>query len=84
MLGDPLGTKLTGNDPTKGAASTVGSLAGDAAKNAGQRDATVKPEEPPFRLPPMTAIAGVLVSDWAYKKVIITGSEAAREVRGNL
>lgn len=84
VLGDPLGTKLKGNDPTKGGASTAASLAGDAAKSAGGNDAQAKPDEPPFRLPPITAIAGVLISDWAHKKVIITGPEAPREVRGNL
>ena len=38
--------------------------------------------EPPFRLPPMTAIAGVLVSDWAHQKVVITGPDV--QMRGNL
>ncbi|KAI0339944.1 hypothetical protein BDW22DRAFT_1431421 [Trametopsis cervina] len=39
--------------------------------------------EPPFRVPPNTAIAGVLISDWAHRKVVITGPEV-REVKGNL
>ncbi|CAK5281693.1 unnamed protein product [Mycena citricolor] len=26
-------------------------------------------DEPPFRVPPVTAIAGVLIRDWAYKKI---------------
>ncbi|EKM54745.1 uncharacterized protein PHACADRAFT_258788 [Phanerochaete carnosa HHB-10118-sp] len=32
--------------------------------------------EPPFRLPPLTAIAGVLISDWAHRKFVITGTES--------
>jgi NAD+ diphosphatase len=28
-----------------------------------------KPDEPPFRIPPTTAIAGVLIRDWAMGKV---------------
>lgn len=39
-------------------------------------------EEPAFRLPPLTAIAGVLVSDWAKEKIIV-GSEA-QTLKGNL
>ncbi|GJE92791.1 NADH pyrophosphatase domain-containing protein [Phanerochaete sordida] len=31
--------------------------------------------EPPFRLPPVTAIAGVLIQDWAHRKFVITGAE---------
>ncbi|KAI0088142.1 NUDIX hydrolase domain-like protein [Irpex rosettiformis] len=38
--------------------------------------------EPPFRLPPLTAIAGVLVSDWAHRRVVITGPDL--QVKGNL
>ena len=42
----------------------------------------VTEDEPPFRLPPLTAIAGVLVSDWAHRRVVITGPDL--QVKGNL
>lgn len=32
--------------------------------------------EPPFRLPPLTAIAGVLISDWAHRRFVVTGAES--------
>jgi NAD+ diphosphatase len=57
-----LNVKLSGSDP----------LSGDAAAhdpNSQPRDASasVTPavDDPPFRVPPRTAIAGVLISDWA-------------------
>jgi len=84
VLANPVGTKLIGNDPSKKGASTAGSLAGDATKSTGGSDAQVKPDEPQFRLPPITAIAGVLVHDWAHRKVVVTGPDVPREVRGNL
>lgn len=38
-------------------------------------------DEPPFRVPPLTAIAGVLISEWAHGKI----QPGAGEVkRGNL
>jgi len=39
-------------------------------------------EEPAFKVPPLTAIAGVLIDDWAKEKVIV-GSEA-QLLKGNL
>ncbi|KAI0684945.1 NUDIX hydrolase domain-like protein [Cytidiella melzeri] len=62
VLANPIGTRMTGNDPFKQVESSQ--------------------DSPPFRLPPMTAIAGVLVSDWAHRKVVITGPE--EQVKGNL
>ena len=32
--------------------------------------------QPPFRLPPVTAIAGVLIRDWADRKFVVTGADA--------
>lgn len=32
--------------------------------------------EPPFRLPPQTAIAGVLISDWAHRTFVVTSQDA--------
>lgn len=37
---------------------------------------TATAQEPPFRLPPRTAIAGVLINDWAHRKFVITGPDA--------
>ncbi|KIP06523.1 hypothetical protein PHLGIDRAFT_453629 [Phlebiopsis gigantea 11061_1 CR5-6] len=31
--------------------------------------------QPPFRLPPITAIAGVLIRDWADRKFVVTGAD---------
>lgn len=53
------------------AGSTANALAGDAVtdeekqKNAKLRE---EPSELPFRVPPLTAIAGVLISEWAYRR----------------
>ena len=42
---------------------------------------TRKDETPAFRVPPLTAIAGVLIRDWAFGKY---GPTPANKVRGNL
>lgn len=84
VLADPQGTKLKGNDPTKEGASTAGNLTGETTRKTDGSDASAKTDELPFRLPPLTAIAGVLVSDWAHKKVVITGPDLRRDVKGNL
>jgi len=53
-VGDPLGGDAVIHDNrTRGASSSL-------AQDGG---------EPPFRVPPRTAIAGVLISDWAFGKV---------------
>ncbi len=39
-------------------------------------------DQPPFRVPPKTAIAGVLIDDWVHRKVVITGPDV--QVKGNL
>ena len=68
--------------------STAGNLAGDAPKNnsktADNTAAAVVNDEPPFRLPPITAIAGVLIHDWAHYKVAIRGTKDAKTWRGSL
>lgn len=40
-------------------------------------------EEPPFRLPPLTAIAGVLIRDWVDGKIGFPHEETVIQ-RGNL
>lgn len=69
----------TGSDP----------LAGDATVTANQTKATLKPplpsqtsDEPAFRVPPLTAIAGVLISHWAYQQT--PPPPAPMPVKGNL
>lgn len=64
--------------------STAGNLAGDASQNGADSSPAAALEDPPFRVPPNTAIAGVLISDWAHRKVVITGTDAARSMKGNL
>ncbi|KAI0047942.1 hypothetical protein FA95DRAFT_1148265 [Auriscalpium vulgare] len=64
------------NVPNKDAKDEGDPLAGDATVAASQaKEGVVQPKptevpadanEPPFRVPPRTAIAGVLISDWAY------------------
>ena len=41
-------------------------------------------DDPPFKLPPKTAIAGVLIDDWAHRQFVITGPDVPRELKGNL
>jgi len=61
------------DEGVKVTASVDDPLGGDAAVRDGQtRDTPVHVQvthddtEPPFRVPPRTAIAGVLISDWAF------------------
>ncbi|KAF8268633.1 NUDIX hydrolase domain-like protein [Lactarius quietus] len=63
-LDERVNVKLSGSDP----------LSGDAAAH----DPISQPQdahgvnEPPFRVPPRTAIAGVLISDWALGNAVTT------------
>ena len=85
MLAHPHGTRMGNRDPRKpDPESTAGNLAGDAQKSGGAATADPDADEPPFRLPPISAIAGVLISDWAHRKVVITGTDPSRSLRGNL
>ena len=59
------------DEGVKVTASVDDPLGGDAAVRDSQtRDTPVHvthdDTEPPFRVPPRTAIAGVLISDWAF------------------
>ncbi|KZT10914.1 uncharacterized protein LAESUDRAFT_721313 [Laetiporus sulphureus 93-53] len=59
-------------DSSKEAAvSTANALAGDAVTDEEKKRKAQAPEEPselPFRLPPITAIAGVLINEWAHRR----------------
>lgn len=43
---------------------------------------TVSQDEPPFRVPPTSAIAGVLIRDWAERKIGFPPEESVQ--KGNL
>ncbi|KAI0948968.1 hypothetical protein AcW1_008696 [Taiwanofungus camphoratus] len=67
------------------AVSTANALAGDAVPSEEKEQsakAAATPTEVPFRLPPLTAIAGVLVSEWAHRRAG-PGSSVA-QTKGNL
>ena len=76
MLNHAEGTTITRNDHRKLAAaqeekgpatSTANPLAGDAVTEEEKKaKAAEGPSELKFRVPPVTAIAGVLISEWAY------------------
>jgi len=65
VLDDPSGTRFGSAEYKKMAESTE--------ERNNQHDTTIreeiKIEGPPFRLPPVTAIAGVLIKDWAEGKI---------------
>ncbi|EPT04695.1 hypothetical protein FOMPIDRAFT_1045958 [Fomitopsis schrenkii] len=76
VLNHAEGTNITRNDHRKLAAaqeekgpaiSTANALAGDAVTEEEKKAKAVEgPSELAFRVPPITAIAGVLISEWAY------------------
>ncbi|KAI0786566.1 NUDIX hydrolase domain-like protein [Abortiporus biennis] len=87
VLSNPEGVNLGSRDPNKPLppkepASGAGPLAGDNASKKGDVQDATEIEEPPFKLPPRTAIAGCLISDWAYGKVQFGNS--ASVLKGNL
>ena len=76
VLDHPEGTNLSPReskpkDAPKATAS--GALEGDANT---AKETELKTDEPAFRVPPITAIAGVLISDWARGR--------STQLRGNL
>jgi NAD+ diphosphatase len=48
----------------------------------------VEGDDPPFRVPPLTAVAGVLIKDWAEGRIgnasVGAGIDASGMLRGNL
>lgn len=99
VLSHAEGTNLTGRDHKKIAQaqeqrdneahrpSTVNALAGDAVPKEEQlqraKSSDVGLDELPFRVPPLTAIAGVLISEWAHRRAG-PGSGVAGQSKGNL
>lgn len=43
-----------------------------------------KSDEAPFRIPPSTAIAGVLIRDWAEGKIKVDSIVTGHNLKGNL
>lgn len=70
ILTNPEGTNINARGPEKPFEKKVGSNATEQTS-----------DEPPFRVPPVTAVAGLLISDWAYRKVYVGNSE---QKKGNL
>ena len=76
MLAHKLGTTITRQEHKKFDAD-------EDSKDAHKDASVVNQDEPPaFRVPPLTAIAGVLIRDWADGKIGAGGWVALQ--RGNL
>ncbi|KAK7057642.1 NUDIX hydrolase domain-like protein [Favolaschia claudopus] len=69
VLNHKLGTRIVASDQKKFAENA--DKASHEAVSAVEAKPAVEPvvDEPPFRVPPTSAIAGVLIRDWAYKKI---------------
>ena len=63
MLNHPEGTVIS----TREQKSFNDVVDGNASSNSAQVQA--KQDAPPFRVPPVTAIAGVLIRDWAEGRI---------------
>lgn len=73
VLEHPDGTTLT-RGPRAPASSGSGALAHsdpaqERARDTGRPEVKAEGDELTFRLPPLTAIAGVLIADWAYGRI---------------
>ncbi|KAJ7125197.1 NUDIX hydrolase domain-like protein [Mycena epipterygia] len=75
VLNHKLGTNIVAADHKKFAEAANGTT----SKEINQADPVV--DEPPFRVPPTSAIAGVLIREWAYGKIQFP---AAPVHKGNL
>lgn len=78
----PGATTIRSRDLGEADKITTENLAGP--QSASSTVAGSVPDEPPFKLPPLTAIAGVLVHDWAHDKVVITGTKGSPALKGSL
>ncbi|OAX36523.1 hypothetical protein K503DRAFT_291783 [Rhizopogon vinicolor AM-OR11-026] len=56
----------------------------DASKAQEQSVEVDKDDEPPFRMPPVTAIAGVLIQHWAEGKTLLEDNTNPLAAKGNL
>ncbi|KAJ7106942.1 hypothetical protein C8R44DRAFT_744818 [Mycena epipterygia] len=75
VLNHKLGTNIVAADQKKFAEAANGTT----SKEINQADPEV--DEPPFRIPPTSVIAGVLIREWAYGKIQFP---AAPVRKGNL
>ncbi|THG94360.1 hypothetical protein EW026_g7095 [Hermanssonia centrifuga] len=82
VLAVPGATTIRSRDLGEADKITAENLAGP--QSASSTVAGSVPDEPPFKLPPLTAIAGVLVHDWAHDKVVITGTKGSPALKGSL
>lgn len=82
VLNHPEGTRFIRTDVKKMAEITEGRQ-DDSQPSPPASEATRREGDPPFRLPPTTAIAGVLIRDWADGKIGFYEPEG-REHKGNL
>jgi NAD+ diphosphatase len=73
-------TEANNKDPTKLDAAGQASTTVDPTKAKPQ--AVPEDDGPPFRLPPTSAIAGVLIRDWVDRKIGFPAEEVVQ--KGNL
>lgn len=78
VLNHPTGTKFSGRDYKK-----LNDLA-DGTKTADTSAPETKEDEPPFRVPPTTAIAGVLIKDWAEGRIGFSPQTRGKGLGSNL
>ncbi|KAG6813752.1 hypothetical protein H0H92_007704 [Tricholoma furcatifolium] len=86
VLGHPIGGNFGRNDYKKMAESTEGRNNQQQTPhlNPTYEDkpaVSIKRNEPPFRLPPETAIAGMLIRDWVEGKIGFSPSEHKSQLR---
>ncbi|KAH7920621.1 hypothetical protein BV22DRAFT_1039621 [Leucogyrophana mollusca] len=84
VLAHPTGTNFSRRDYKQIAELQEGADSKDAASTRPQEQiaAASKDDDPPFRMPPLTAIAGVLIQHWAEGK--IEGNVSSFTAKGNL
>lgn len=80
MLDHSSGTRFSSAEYKKMSDSTEGSN--------NQQNTTImeeiKNDDPPFKLPPITAIAGVLIRDWAEGKIGFPPEDGGAKHKGHL
>jgi NAD+ diphosphatase len=74
VLDHPTGTTFGRAEYKKMAESTEGRVRRDNKDSTVIED--IKIEGPPFKLPPITAIAGILIRDWATRKIGFAGGDS--------
>ncbi|KAJ7169167.1 NUDIX hydrolase domain-like protein [Mycena crocata] len=79
VLNHKLGTRFSDSDHKK----LTELVEGTTSKEAKPVEPAVV-DEPPFRVPPTSAIAGVLIREWAYGQIKFGPAAAAPAQKGNL